>query len=232
MSIQMSATVVGGHPNRASRFYAAPIGKKAVMAVTGVVLFGFVLGHLAGNLQVFEGQHQLDSYAAFLKATPVLLWGTRLVLLVSVILHIVASIQLTQMKRAARPVAYAKKNNSHSSFASRTMMWSGPFIAFFIAFHLMHFTLGTGQPNFNGAAVFGNIVQAFQSPLVAFFYIFAMLLLGTHLHHGLYSMFQTLGANHPSFMPVIKRVAALGAILITAGFIAIPVAVLAGVIHT
>ncbi len=202
------------------------------MAVTGIILFGFVVGHLAGNLQIFEGPHKLDSYAAFLKATPVLLWGTRVILLASVILHIAASIQLAQMKRAARPVSYVKKDNSHSSFASRSMIWSGMVVAFFVVFHLLHFTIGALQPNFDGTTVFINIVHAFESIPVSLFYVFAMLLLGTHLYHGLYSMFQTLGANHPSYTPVIKRVAIAGAVLITAGFIAIPVGVLAGVIHT
>ena len=124
-------------------FYDAPIGKKTVMAITGVILFGFVLVHMAGNLQIFLGREEFDAYGRLLRTEPALLWLARLVLLGSVILHIVAAIQLTALKQKARPIGYQKKAERRSrAYASRTMMWSGPILAVFIVYHIMHFTLG------------------------------------------------------------------------------------------
>ena len=227
----MSSAAASTHLNRAFRFYDASIGKKAVMAVTGVILFGFVVGHLIGNLQIFEGRQKLDAYSAFLHIEPALLWFVRIVLLASVILHIVASIQLTRLKQAARPVAYTRIDHSHSSYASRTMMWSGPIIAAFIVYHLLHFTFGVVHPNYRESHVFDNVVLGFQQIPVSVAYIVAMILLCMHLYHGLFSMFQSLGVSHPSYTPRIRRFAAAFAILIAIGNISIPVAVMTGLVH-
>jgi succinate dehydrogenase / fumarate reductase cytochrome b subunit len=216
------------------RFYQATIGKKVVMAVTGVILFGFIVGHLAGNLQIFLGPEKLDDYAKFLREKPSVLWAARIVLLVSVILHIVSSIQLTLIKNAARPEGYRKKQNIGSTYASRTMMWSGPIVAAFVVYHLMHFTWGTAHPtypNFDQHHVYRNVVTGFQSPAVSIAYIVAMVLLGMHLFHGLWSMFQTLGVNHPRYNPVLRRFAAIATIVIVAGNISIPLAVLTGLVQ-
>lgn len=227
----MSSSSAATHPNRAFRFYDATIGKKAVMAVTGVILFAFVLGHLAGNLQIFEGREKINAYGVFLQGLPGLLWTARLVLLISVILHIVASIQLARLNSAARPVKYAKKDRSHSSYASRTMMWSGPIVGAFIVFHILHFTLGAVHPNFKQGDIYRNVVLGFQQIPVSLAYIFAMLLLGQHLYHGVYSMFQSLGVAHPSYTPWLKRAAVVFATIVVVGNCSIPIAVMTGFLH-
>lgn len=227
----MSSAATATHLRRAFGFYEASIGKKAVMAVTGVILFGFVVGHLVGNLQIFQGREKLDAYSAFLHVEPGLLWFARAILLISVFLHIVASIQLTALKQKARPIAYARIDRSHSSYASRTMMWSGPIIAAFVIYHLLHFTFGVVHPNYRETHVFDNVVTGFQQIPVSVAYIVAMILLCMHLYHGLFSMFQSLGVSHPSYTPRIKRIAAVFAILIAIGNISIPVAVMTGVVH-
>jgi succinate dehydrogenase / fumarate reductase cytochrome b subunit len=201
------------------------------MAVTGVILFGFVVGHLIGNLQVFAGREMLDAYGAFLHhSTHGLIWVFRLVLLASVIAHIVASIQLTMTKMEARPISYVKTDYSHSSYASRTMMWSGPIVAAFIIFHLMDLTWGNVNPAFQEGHVYDNLIASFSRWPVAVAYIIALTLLCTHLYHGIYSMFQSLGISHPKYTPAIQRIAKLASFLIWAGYVSIPVAVLANVI--
>jgi succinate dehydrogenase / fumarate reductase cytochrome b subunit len=213
------------------RLFDATIVKKAVMAVTGVILFAFVVGHLLGNLQVFLGPERINSYSAFLKSNLELLWGVRIVLLVCVIAHIVVTIQLASLKSKARPVGYAKKKNSHSSLASRTMYYSGPMIAAFVIYHLLHMTAGVVHPDFQEGEVYANLVYGFQQPAVSIAYIVAIAFLCLHLNHGIYSIFQTLGAAHPKYMPRIKRTAAIISILLFLGYISIPISVMAGIIH-
>lgn len=227
----MSATSVS-LPNGSLRFWQTTVGKKAVMAVTGVILFGFVVGHLLGNLQIYEGPEKLNHYAATLRSLPALLWGTRFVLLISVILHIWSSFQLWLLQREARPVGYVKKANINSTYASRVMYWSGPIILAFIIFHLLNLTFGTVHPGgpFDPHDVYSNVVTGFQSWPVSLFYIIAMVMLCYHLYHGLWSMFQTLGVSHPVYTPWIRGFAKVFAILIAVGNISIPVAVLAGFI--
>ncbi len=227
----MSSVAIDSHLHKAIRFYQASIGKKAVMAVTGVVLFGYLVGHLAGNMQVYLGQAQMDTYAAFLHSMPALLWGVRLLLAVCVVMHIVASIQLTRLKQEARPVGYIKKKEVGSSYASRTMMWSGPIIAAFVIYHILDLTTGAANTlQFRELHAYENLVYSFRRIPVSVFYIVAMLLLGAHLYHGLWSMFQSMGFSHPRYTPLIKRAAAWVAILLVAGFISIPIAVLAGLV--
>lgn len=211
-------------------FWQTTIGKKAIMAVTGFILFGFVVAHLLGNLQVFISPEQINHYAASLRAVPLLLWGARVILMLAVILHIWSSFELWRLQRAARPVPYVKKANRHSTYASRTMMWSGPIILAFVIFHLLHFTFGVVHPGgpFVEGNVYDNVVTGFQFWPVSLFYIIAMVLLCLHLYHGLWSMFQSLGFSHPVYTPWLKLFAKIVAILIAAGNISIPVAVLAG----
>jgi len=225
--------------HRAVRFYEAPIGKKVVMAVTGIILFGYVLGHMLGNLQIFASNpEQINNYAAFLHnpTNVVPLWGIRLILLAAVVLHIVAAVQLWAQNRAARPIGYVKKDDLPSAYAARTMRWSGVILAAFIIFHILHLTVGAVLPtqdvngNPNTPDVRYNVITGFQHPAVAGFYILAMILLCMHLYHGLYSLFQSLGIAHPRYTPAIKRGAAAFAILVCIGFIAVPVAVLAGIL--
>ncbi|HKW33837.1 MAG TPA: succinate dehydrogenase cytochrome b subunit [Candidatus Acidoferrum sp.] len=214
------------------RFWDTTVGKKAVMAVTGFILFGFIVGHLLGNLQIYEPPEKINHYSEMLRSMPSLLWGTRIILLVSVLLHIWASFALWRLQRAARPVAYVKKANLHSTYASRTMMWSGPIILAFVIYHLLNFTFGTVHPGgpFDEHNVYNNVVTGFQFWPSSVFYIIAMIMLCYHLHHGLWSMFQSLGFTHPAYTPWIQRSAKVVAILIAIGFISIPVAVLAGFI--
>ncbi len=233
----MSTTTVNLDSSRALRFYDATIGKKAVMAVTGFILFGFVVGHLVGNLQIFAGPEKVNHYAKFLHSLPGPLWGARIVLLLSVILHVWSSFELWLLQRAARPVAYKKKANPNSSYASRTMLWSGPIIGAFVIYHLLHFTFGTVLPGGlarlpNGDVdVYQNLITGFSQPLVSLFYIVAVSLLGVHLYHGLWSMFQSLGISHPRYTPRFKQFAAVASWLITVGNISIPLAVLAGIVN-
>ncbi|HUB34730.1 MAG TPA: succinate dehydrogenase cytochrome b subunit [Bryobacteraceae bacterium] len=226
--------------HRAVRFYEAPIGKKAVMAVTGLVLFGYVVAHLLGNLQVFSSDpNQINRYAAFLHnpANAAALWVARAILLACVGLHILAATQLWLQNRAARPVAYRKKADVPTSYAARTMKVSGIIIAAFVAFHILHLTTGSipGLPVHDIAAnepdVRANLIQGFQNPWVSGFYILAIALLCTHLYHGVWSMFQSIGINHPKYTPGLKRAAAVIAILLAAGYISIPVSVMTGVLH-
>jgi succinate dehydrogenase / fumarate reductase cytochrome b subunit len=214
--------------DRASRLFSATIGKKAVMAVTGVILYGFLIGHVAGNLQVFMGAEKINAYSEFLKHTPSLLWGTRVVLLVSVVLHVVAAVQLTILSRAARPIGYTRHASVQASFASRTMIWSGVAILVFVVFHLLHFTTGTVHGDFREGDVFHNMVSGFRVIPVAIGYIAAMALLGMHLYHGGWSMFQSLGLANATHTPRIKRAAAGFAILLGLAFISIPVGILFG----
>ena len=174
----------------------------------------------------------MNHYSALLKSLPSLLWGARITLLLAVGLHIWSSFQLWLLQREARPVKYVKKANLNSTYASRTMLWSGPIIVAFVIFHLLHFTFGTVHPGgpFDEHNVYNNVVTGFQVWPVSLFYIIAMIMLCYHLYHGLWSMFQSLGFSHPVYTPWLQRIAKVVAILIAVGYISIPVAVLAGFI--
>jgi succinate dehydrogenase / fumarate reductase cytochrome b subunit len=225
----MSAIAVGLRENRAARFWDTTNGKKIVMAITGAIMFLFIIGHLVGNLQVFEGADKFNAYGRLLRVEPLLLWAIRLSLLAAVVFHIIVSVQLALRKKNARPVGYTKKESIGSSYASRTMYWSGPIILAFLIFHLLHLTAGVVQPEaFHEGDVYGNLVAGFQVPYISAWYIFSMILLGLHLRHGFWSMFQSVGFNHPRHTPILKKAALLFALVITLGFISIPVGVLAG----
>ena len=232
----MSAIATTSPLSRSIGFYQATIGKKVVMAVTGVILFGYVLAHLIGNLQIYSpDSQQINVYAHFLHAHPLLLWIARCVLLTAVGLHIVASVQLWRLKQKARPQAYVKKDDLPASYAARTMLWSGPIIAAFVVFHVLHLTVGSVLPLHTlpdgDMDVRANVITGFQNPAVAIFYIIAMAMLCLHLYHGLWSMFQSLGVSHPRYTPIIKNFAAAFAWFIAIGNISIPVMVLAGVLR-
>jgi succinate dehydrogenase / fumarate reductase, cytochrome b subunit len=220
--------------NRPVRFYEAAAGKKVVMALTGVILFGYVLAHMLGNLQIFEGPDAINSYAHFLHSHEGALWVARSILLLSVVLHIVASVQLWVLNNKARPVSYVRKADVPTSYAARTMKWSGPIIAAFVIFHVLHLTTGNILPLQAAPAdspdAYDNVIMGFQHPLIAIFYIVAVLLLCMHLYHGLWSMFQSLGISHPRYTPGLKRFAGIFAIVVAAGYISIPVASMAHLI--
>ncbi len=224
----MSTAIANTHLVRVARFYESTIGKKAVMAATGLILFGFLIAHMLGNLQIFLGRAVMNHYAETLHGNPGLLWTARTILLVSVVLHIWASIPLALLKKKARPVAYVKRANVQSSFASRTMMWSGPIIAAFVVFHLLHLTTGTLHPNFAKLDAYNNLVTGFKVIPAAIAYIIAMVLIGMHLSHGIWSMFQSVGISHPRYTPMVKKFAAVVSWILVAGFVSVPVAVLTG----
>jgi succinate dehydrogenase / fumarate reductase cytochrome b subunit len=217
----------------ARTFVGSTIGKKVVMASTGVVLFGFVLGHMAGNLQLYLGAGALNAYAVWLRE--VLhgggLWIARAVLLGCVCLHVWAAASLTIADRAARPVGYREWEPSESTLASRTMRWSGVFLLVFVVYHLLDLTFGVVNPHFVPGDVYHNVIASFRVVPVSLFYIAAMLLLWMHLRHGVWSMLRTLGLAHPRYDAVAQRAAAAFATLIVAGNISFPLAVLLGVIR-
>jgi succinate dehydrogenase / fumarate reductase cytochrome b subunit len=205
------------------------VGKKVIMAVTGLVMVAFVIGHVLGNLLVFRGAAALNGYAATLKSTGGLLWLVRFVLLASVLLHVWSAIGLTRADLAARPVGYHRKKPQVATIASRTIRVGGVLLAVFIVFHLLHFTTGTLQPApFSEHDVYANMMGSFAVPWVAGFYVVAMMALGFHLYHGVWSSFRSLGLNRPSSNPLHRRLALVVSVLVWAGFTAIPVAIFAG----
>ena len=224
----MSAAATTIVDSRIARLYRSTVGKKAIMAVTGLVLVGFVFGHMAGNLQFFLGPEVLNQYGRKLRELGPLLWVVRLALFGTVSLHITAAFQLWMLNRAARPERYASLTATTSTYASRTMVYSGPILLAFVIYHLMHLTIGNAHPAFDHELnVYANVVRGFQQPLVAGFYLVAMALLCLHLYHGIWSMFQSLGLSHPKYTPKIKRLAAAVSLLLLAGFSSVPLAVLA-----
>lgn len=228
----MASTVLGAREARPARFFASSNGKKAVMGLTGFILFAFVVGHMMGNMQIYAGADRFNAYGHFLHGVPELLWIVRIGLLAAVGLHIWASVGLANRNLSARPVSYAKRKNTVSSYASRTMYWSGPILLAFVIYHLLHLTAGIVHPgsNFQEGDVYGNTVGGFQVWYVSAWYIFSMILLGLHLRHGIASMFQSLGINHPRHTPLLRKFAILFAVVVTGGFISIPVSVLLGIV--
>ena len=214
------------------------VGKKVVMAVTGIVLVGFVIAHMLGNLKIFLGAQAIDTYAAFLRTMgeplfpySVLLWVVRIVLLTCVALHITAAVQLTRMSRAARPHGYDTKESIATTYAARTMRWSAVILVLFIVYHLLHLTGGVVgfQPGqFRDLSVYHNVVAGFSVWYVSLFYIVAMACLCLHLDHGIWSLLQTLGWNNARTTSTLRTLSRAVALAVFVGFISVPVAVLAG----
>lgn len=204
------------------------VGKKALVAITGAVLFGFVIFHMLGNLQVFAGPEALNGYSRALHAVPELLWAARLVLIAAVVVHIVASLALVRQSAAARPVGYEMKRSLATSYAARTMKWSGPLIAVFVIYHLAHLTwpgVAMGAYEHIERDVYANVVNGFRVPWVAAIYVVAQAMLGLHLYHGAWSLFQSLGLSHPRYDAVRRWLPRAVAAAVVAGNIAMPVAI-------
>ncbi|HEU4724344.1 MAG TPA: succinate dehydrogenase cytochrome b subunit [Candidatus Eisenbacteria bacterium] len=218
---------------RAVSFLDATVGKKAVMAVSGLILFGFVVAHMTGNLLAYLGPEALNAYAVWLREFlhGAGLWIARGVLLLAVILHIWSAVALTIENRKARPVDYRRRTWDESTYASRTMVWSGPILALFIVYHLLHLTTGNLHPNFVEGDVYHNFVAGFRVLPVSAFYILSMLALGLHLHHGVWSMLQTLGLSHPRWNSLRKAFAVGITAVVVVGNISLPIAVLLGCIR-
>jgi succinate dehydrogenase / fumarate reductase, cytochrome b subunit len=220
-----------------SALYNSTLGKKYIMALSGVALFAFVVAHMLGNLQVFLGPEALNTYAVFLKSKPALLWGMRLGLLSIVFLHILTAVQLTLRNRVARPEKYDRNKPYKASFASRTIVLSGAALFAFIVYHLMHFTVGIVDPSYlqlRDAAdrhdVYRMTILGFSHPGVSAFYIASMALLCLHLSHGVGSTFQSIGLKNKHSAVWIDRVSKLLAVVVFLGNSSMPLAVLAGIL--
>lgn len=220
--------------NLFSRAYHSSLGKKYVMAITGLLLFLFVIVHMAGNLQVFLGREPMNAYAALLASKPALLWTARIGLFVIAVLHIISALQLAAENRAARPQPYAE-GKPIATLASRTILVSGLIIFAFIVYHLMHFTLGVTNPDFADLHdplgqhdVYQMVIEGFRNPYVSVFYIVSMGLLCLHLSHGVSSLFQSLGIRRRTTAASFHRFAQVAALVIFIGNCSIPIAVLAG----
>lgn len=221
-------------PPRASRalaFWRNAIGKKALMAVTGIVLFLFVLVHMVANLQAFAGGRALDRYAEQLRVFPVLLWTARITLLVATVVHVTAGVQLWLGRHRARPERYRDYRAAVATPASRTMIWSGFLILGFVVYHLLDLTLGVANPDFRDGEVLHNLVVSLGRTAAGLFYVVAVAGLGVHLWHGLWSMFQSLGVSNRAFTPGLRRLAAVFGTVLAVGFAAVPIAVLLGVVR-
>lgn len=218
--------------NWALSFLRSSIGLKVVMAFSGVILFGFVLGHMLGNLQVYLGPTMLDEYGRALRELGHggALWLVRGVLLLAAIAHVWSAYCLTRLNWQARAEGYRERVNRESTLASRTMRWSGVVVLVFIVYHLLHFTIGTVHPHFVHGAVHQNFVTGFRVVWVSAFYMVATLLLGLHLYHGVWSMLQTVGLSHPRYDQLRKRAAAVFAAVVVIGNLSFPLAVLTGVV--
>jgi succinate dehydrogenase / fumarate reductase cytochrome b subunit len=218
--------------NWALTFLRSSIGQKVVMAVSGVILFGFVTVHMLGNLQVYLGPTMLDEYGRTLRALGHggALWVARGVLLLAAGAHVWTALSLTRANWKARPEGYRERQNREATLSSRTMRWSGVVVLVFIVYHILHFTTGNVHPSFVEGAVHRNFVAGFQVVWVSLFYMVATLLLGLHLYHGVWSMLQTVGLSHPRYDALRQRAAAGFAVLIVAGNLSFPLAVLSGVV--
>src|SRR5881396_1395970 len=213
-------------------FYASMVGKKVVMGVTGLIGIGFVILHSLGNLLVFRGPVAINSYSHFLKSTGELLWTLRIVLIVAVVLHVIAAVQLTRQSRAARPIGYTKREPQVATIASRTMRWGGALLLIFIIVHILHFTTGTIRPGvFSEQDVYVNVVTSFRIWWVSLFYIISMIALGLHIFHGAWSSVRSIGVSPASPQPLHRRISLAIAILVWAAFTAVPVAVFAGIVR-
>jgi succinate dehydrogenase / fumarate reductase cytochrome b subunit len=223
----------GDKMQRAATFVGSSIGLKVLMATSGLVLYGFVIAHMIGNLQIYLGAEAINHYGVLLREVlhGAGLWIARAVLLTAVILHAWAATVLTLGNWRARPIGYREWQPRQSTYASRTMIWSGPLLALFIGYHLAHLTLGLTDPRFVEGQVYRNVVLGFLNPFVSAFYVLAMLALGLHMYHGFWSLLQTLGLGHPRW-DGLRRALALGlAGLVVAGNVSIPLAVLTGLVH-
>ncbi|HEX2778943.1 MAG TPA: succinate dehydrogenase cytochrome b subunit [Gemmatimonadaceae bacterium] len=211
-------------------FLRTNLGLKVIMAVTGLIMVGYLITHVLANLLVFRGPELINKYSAMLHAQPAFLWFARSVLIVALIAHVWSAIELTRRDRVARPVGYGKWSPQVSTFASRTIRWGGLLILFFLVWHILQFTTGTVQPApFVEGDPHGNVVRAFRIPWVVALYVVSMAAVGLHLFHGTWSAFRSLGLVKASQHPLRHRTSLLVAGAIWLGFTIIPLAIFAGV---
>ncbi|MCU0864362.1 MAG: succinate dehydrogenase cytochrome b subunit [Planctomycetes bacterium] len=219
-------------------FWRSSIGGKVTMAVTGLLLFGFVVAHLLGNLQLLKGPDAINAYAKMLHDLGPLLWVARIGLLAIFVLHVVTAIRLSRANKAARPVAYSKNATMQASFASRSMVLSGMTVLVFVIYHLLHFTLGVTNPTHHakklagaqGHDVYAMVTTSFADPLIVGAYVLSQVVLFLHLSHGIQSLAQTLGLHHGRYTPMIKKLSFLLAALIAGGNALLSLSVLLGIV--
>jgi succinate dehydrogenase / fumarate reductase cytochrome b subunit len=219
------------------QFWASTIGKKTVMAVSGALLLAFVFAHMVGNLKTFLGATDLNHYAHWLRTIgePVLhqgwfLWIQRVVLLVALVLHITAAVQLVRRDHRARPVAYVHRRPVRATFATRTMRWGGATLAVFVVWHILDFTVGSVNQDFVPGDPYHNLVADFQVWWVNVIYLVALAMLGLHIHHGFASAARTLGVTSARRERVIKILGSTTAVVVAGGYALVPVAVMTGLV--
>ena len=218
--------------NRLRLLWTSAVGKKIVMAVTGLIWVAYLLTHMLANLLVFQGPDKINAYSAFLHGTGGALWAARLVLIAALVLHVVAAIQLAARRHEARPIGYAGGYEPQvSSVAARTIRWGGALILLFLVYHILHFTVGTVHPGFVEGNPYHNVATGFRNIVVVGFYLAVMAFVGLHLYHGLWSSGRSMGMSPPSPRPLRRSIALVLALLIWLGFSLIPIAVYAGVVR-
>jgi succinate dehydrogenase / fumarate reductase, cytochrome b subunit len=210
--------------------YASTVGKKVIMAVSGLVWVGFLLAHMAANLLMFAGAEKMNGYAVGLREMPPLLWGARIVLIVSIVAHVVTALQLQRIKNAARPTAYKLRKDVQAPKSSRTMIWTGALIGVFLLIHLGQLTWGFIHPDFTHLQPYENTIELMRKSFWALFYAVVLVFVGFHVVHGTWSMFQSVGLNSAQHSPGLRRLTRIATLLIVLGFLSIVVAVGAGAI--
>jgi len=218
-------------------FLQSTLFSKTLVALTGAVLVGFLIAHLSGNLLLYLGADTFNAYGQSLKDMPAVVWGARFILLIAIVIHIYATITLTNLNKNAKPIGYAKPQYVSTKFSGRMMFIAGITILAFVIYHLPHYTLGWIQPEYfsfkdsmDRHDIYTMTVMGFRNPIISLFYIVAMLGVGVHLHHGIRSMFQTMGIYGEEINKKIEKVSLAITILVTFGFISIPISVLVGII--
>jgi succinate dehydrogenase / fumarate reductase cytochrome b subunit len=218
--------------SRLGLLWHSSVGKKMIMAASGLIMVAYLITHVLANLLVFQGPSKINAYSAFLHGTGGALWAARLVLLVALVLHVIAAVQLAARRGEARPVGYAAGRNPQvSTWASRTIRWGGALILAFLVYHILHFTIGTAHPDFIEGDPYHNVATGFHNPLVVVVYLVAMAAVGLHLYHGIWSSGRSLGMSPPSPQPLRRSIAMVIALLVWLGFTVIPIAVYAGVVR-
>lgn len=214
-------------------FLGTTVGRKIVVAATGVLLVGFVFLHMIGNLQLYLGPDAINRYAVLLRTMlhGAGIWVFRAVMLTAIGLHVWAATTLTLESWAARPQGYRLWRAKDSTYASRTIRWGGVMLALFVTYHILHFTVGSAHPDFREGDVYHNVVAGFRVWYASAVYIAAMIMLGLHLDHGIWSLCQTLGLQHPRYKRLVRGFSRAFAILIVVGNVSFPIAVLTGVVR-
>src|SRR4051812_10118907 len=218
--------------SRLGLLWQSSVGKKLIMGVTGLIWVAYLVTHVLANLLVFQGPAKINAYSAFLHGTGGALWAARLVLIAALVFHVLAAVQLAGRRQEARPNGYAAgRAHQVSTWASRSIRWGGALILIFLVYHLLHFTVGTAHPDFIEGDPYHNVAAGFRSLPVVAFYLIAMVAVGLHLYHGIWSSGRSLGVTPPSPRPLRRTVALVLAMVVWLGFTVIPIAVYAGIVR-